>query len=391
MRRNRIWYGTALLAVLLIYIVANSSEALALLLSMIVIPLIMAAVQAVAMKGFETQYELNGTCRVRQKIPLLIRVRKSNRLPLGVTEIELTYENVMYGEKHTEAVFLQPIEKKELLYRHLIKMEDCGNVKVTLNLVKCYDKLGLFCWNRRQGARLDTMVYPAEIRLNTELTGRFQTTVSGEMYDQTRKGSDVSEVFGLRGYVEGDPLGSIHWKLSSKVDELVVREFGYPSNYNVLILYDMMKECDGNKIANQRNNAVLALTSALSYSLLEQNLEHNVGRVYMEQYQELPVYSVGTHEQMVLNLLCRAISGKERKGDSLYHLLHSNLRNRYTKIIYITPEYDEEMARQLSRELNLTIIQAIQGNGTVWTDSAGYAVIPVDADHYREKIHNIII
>lgn len=391
MRRNRIWYGAALLAVLLIYIVANSREALAFLVCMIVIPLIMAGFQAAAMKGFETQYELNGSCRVRQKIPLQIRIRKSNRLPLGMTEIELVYENVMYGEKHTETVLLQPTEKREMSYSHLIKMEDCGNVKVTLKLVKCYDKLGIFCWNRQQGARLDTMVYPAEIRINTELTGRFQTTVSGELYDQSRKGQDVSEVFGLRGYVEGDPLGSIHWKLSSKVDDLVVREFGYPSNYNVLILYDMMKECDGNRIANQRNNAVLALTSALSYSLLEQNLEHNVGRVYKEQYQELPVYSVGTHEQMVLNLLCREISGKERKGESLHHLLHSNLRNHYTKIIYITPEYDEEMARQLSRELNLTIIQAIQGKGTIWADSAGYAVIPVDADHYREKIHNIII
>lgn len=391
MRRNRIWYGTALIAVLLIYIVANSSEALAFLISMILIPLIMALVQAVAMRGLETQYELNGSCRVRQKIPLQIRIRKNNCLPLGMTEIELVYENIMYGEKYTESILLQPSEKKEMSYRHLIKMEDCGNVKITLKMVKCYDKLGIFCWNRQQGARLDTMVYPAEIRINTELTGRFQTTVSGELYDQTRKGHDVSEVFGLRDYVKGDPLGSIHWKLSSKVDDLVVREFGYPSNYNVLILYDMMKECDGNRIANQRNNAVLALTSALSYSLLEQNLEHNVGRVYREQYQELPVYSVGTHEQMVLNLLCRAISGKERKGESLYHLLHSNLRNHYTKIIYITPEYDDEMARQLSRELNLTIIQTIQGNGTIWTDSAGYAVISVDADHYREKIHNIII
>lgn len=391
MRRNRIWYGTALAAVLLIYIIANNGEAFAFLISMIVIPSVMVLIQAVAMRGFATQYELKGSCEVRQKIPLQIRIHKHNRLPLGMTEIELSYENIMYGEKRTETVFLQPTEKKEMFYSHLIKMEDCGNVKVTLEQVKCYDKFGLFCWNQKQGARMDIMVYPAQIRINTELSGRFQTTVSGELYDQTRKGQDVSEVFGLRGYAEGDPLGSIHWKLSSKVDDLVVREFGYPSNYNVLILYDMMKECDGKKIANQRNNAVLALAAALSYSLLEQNLEHNVGRVYAGQYQEFPVYSVGTHEQMVLNLLCRAISGKERKEETLYYLLHSNLRNHYTKIIYITPEYDEEMARQLSRELNLTIIQAIQGKGTVWTDSAGYAVIPVDADHYREKIHNIII
>lgn len=391
MRRNRIWYGIAVGAVLLIYIVANSRETLAFLIGMIVLPAAMAAVQVAALRGFTIQYDLKGSCEIRQKIPLHIRIKKTNRLPMGVTEIEMDYENVMYGEKHTEAIILQPAEKKEMLYSYMLKMEDCGNVKVILKRVKCYDRFGLFCWKYPGETRLDTLVYPAQIRISTELSGKFQTSVAGELYDQTRKGQDVSEVFGLRGYAEGDTLGSIHWKLSGKLDDLVVREFGYPSNYNVLILYDMMRECDGNKIANQRNNAVLALTSALSYSLLEQNLKHNVGRINRKQFQELPVYSVETHEQMVLNLLCMEICKEQQKGEPLQHLLGSELRNRYTKIIYITPEYEEETARKLAGELNLTVIQTMHGRGTSWSDSSGYAVVTVDADHYREKVHNIVI
>ena len=39
------------------------------------------------------------------------------------------------------------------------------------------------------------------------------------------------------GQPGADPdLGSIHWKLSSKLDNLIVREFAYPANYSVLIL-----------------------------------------------------------------------------------------------------------------------------------------------------------
>ena len=391
MRKNRIWYGIVLIAALLIYIVANSGEALAFFCGILCVPLVLAAIQAYAMRGFEVDCHMRESCGVRKEIPFEITIHRKSRMPLGMTEAEIVYENIMYDEKETEVVFLEPSEKQDMTYRFMEKMRDCGSVRITLAQMKCYDKLGLFCWKSKPEITREALVYPAQIRVNTQISGRPQTTVSGEMYDQTRKGQDVSEVFGLREYAEGDPLGSIHWKLSSKTDELVVREFGYPSNYNILILYDMMKECNGEKIANQRNNAVLALTSALSYSMIERNMEHNVGRVYAQQYQDNPVYSTGTHEQMVLNLLCRPIAGKENKGDALYHLLNSNLKNRYTKIIYITPEYEEETARQLAREVDLTIIQTVQGGGKVWSDSAGYDVIPVDADEYISKVHNIVI
>lgn len=391
MRKNRIWYGVVVCAALIIYVIANNSTALAFLCGLLIIPLILAGVQIYAMKGFLLECEFREACRVRRKIPLIIKIRHKNKMPMGMIEIELLHENIMYNEKYEETILLQPSEKKDMKYIHKIKMRDCGNVRISVVRVKCYDKLGLFCWHQKSDIRLETLVYPAQIRLNIQLSGKAQTTVSGELYDQTRKGQDVSEVFGLRDYNEGDPLGSIHWKLSSKVDDLVVREFAHPSNYNILILYDMMKECGEEKIANQRNNAVLALVSALSYSLIEHNLEHDAGRIYAGQYQRSPVYSVNTHSQMLLNLLCRPVSEKERRDDTLHYLLHSNLKNQYTKLVYITPEYEEEMARQLAREMDLTIIQTVQGKSTAWTDSAGYTVIPVDADAYIEKVHNIVI
>lgn len=391
MRRNRIWYGTALAAALVIYLIANSGEALAFLLGMLVIPIFIAVVQAYAMRGFQVECECRESCRVSREVPFTIKIHRNDRIPMGLIEAEIVYENIMYGEKRTEIVRLQSCEKRDMKYIYKMLMSDCGNVRITLAGLKCYDKLGLFCWNQKTEQQSDILVYPAQIRINTDLSGRAQTTISGELYDQTRKGQDVSEVFGLRDYAEGDPLGSIHWKLSSKIDDLVVREFAYPSNYNILILYDMMKECGEEKIANQRNNAVLALVSALSYSMIERNLEHDVGRIYAGQYQKSPVYSVSTHEQMLLNLLCRPVSEKERKGDSLHYLLHSNLKNQYTKILYITPEYEEEQAKQLAREVDMTVIQTVQGSAGSWTDSAGYTVIPVNADDYIEKVHNIVI
>lgn len=52
---------------------------------------------------------------------------------------------------------------------------------------------------------------------------------------QNRKGSDASEMFDIRDYVPGDDIRTIHWKLSGKTDELIVRQASAPSHYNIAL------------------------------------------------------------------------------------------------------------------------------------------------------------
>ena len=59
--------------------------------------------------------------------------------------------------------------------------------------------------------------------------------------------------------------------------------------------------------------------------------------------------------------------------------------------VRIAPEYEESAARQLSRELDLTIIQVNQGDGKEYMATEGYSVIPVDAETYQKKAYNIVI
>lgn len=391
MKKHRLWYGVTVVMSLAIYIIANRREALVFLAALIMMPIILGLIQILAMNGLEMEYTLGTGCIVRNRIPLIIRIKKNNSLPVGPVHLLISVHNLMFDEGTEHEIILQPSGKKELEFQYMIKMEDCGSVRTTIQSAEFFDLTGLLCIFRKQEQIRETLVYPAEIHLVTELERRPETSTFGDYYDQNRKGQDVSEVSGLRDYAEGDSLGSIHWKLSGKLDQLVVREFGYPSNYRVLILYDMMKEYSGQPIANQRNNAVLALTSALSYSMVELNLEHNVGRVTDGEFHSIPVYSRTTHEQMLLNLICRPVSENNEKGDAVYHFLRQDLKKEFTKIIYITPEYEESAVRQLSRDADITVVKVVQGTDGSFVDTSGYAVIPVDAEHYREKVHSIVI
>lgn len=391
MRKHRIWYGVILLIALVIYLTANSGTALVLLGTLVLIPLFGIGIQMIVMRSLTVECDAKASCRVRQRLPVSCTIRKIAGLPVGAMELVLTEENLLYGEKKTQVIALQPAGKRELVFEYRMPMNACGSTRIWISVLRCYDVLGLFCWKKKIDKELDVLTYPVQLRLETQLSRRPETRMTGELYDQNRKGQDVSEVVELRDYVPGDSLGRIHWKLSEKSENLVVREFGYPSDYDVLILYDMMKTCNGKEITVRQNNAVLAFTADLSYRLIERNLEHSVGRVVNGEYQPNPVYSVATQEKMVLNLLCRPMPEEGHPEETIYYFLRGNLKNQYTKLIYITPEYDEGAIRRLAGDLDITIIQIVQGSGELYTDASGYAVIPVDAEHYQEKIHTVML
>ncbi len=380
----------ALIAALITYIVADRQEPLVLLCLLCVMPLLGAVLQRTAMRGCEIGCRVQGTCRMDQQVAVVFELRRKSRLPLGSIRLQVVFENILYEERMEAEVWLQPDEQRDMFFTYLYDARDCGNVKIHVSFAEYQDIFGLFVFRRPAVILEEILVYPPEIRLNTELLQRPETKSFGDMYNQ-KKGQDISEVSGLRGYVPGDSMNSIHWKLSSKLDELIVREFGQPSNYNTLILYEMTKRNGNREIPNVCNNAVLALTAALSMGMLELNLEHNVGRIQNKDFQIVPVYSIDTYEQMQMNLLCLPVVGEVNGVDTVYSFMRGNLRNEYTKMIYVTPCYEESTARQLSREVDLTVLQIVKGKKTDYMTSAGYTVISIDVDTYQETMNSITI
>ena len=52
-------------------------------------------------------------------------------------------------------------------------------------------------------------------------------------------GDDGSEVFEVRAYRDGDPLQRVHWKLTAKTGEMLVREFSLPKREVLLLQVDL--------------------------------------------------------------------------------------------------------------------------------------------------------
>jgi uncharacterized protein (DUF58 family) len=391
MLKQRLLYGMLLAAALIIYLLADRREALAFLILMAVLPLFSSMLSRASMNTVNIKLLVRQLCRVGDQIPVTIQIEKKNALPMGTIHLTLLFETRLYGQKENVEFTLQPEEKKKMTFEYSWTARDCGAVRIYMKEVQCRDFFGLFSIQIPVRIMEEVIVYPAELSIETELMRRPETKNFGDLYAPNRIGQDVSEVAGLRDYMAGDSLKSIHWKLSGKLNRMIVREFGYPSNYNTLILYQIMTKSESGAVSNARNNTVLAMISALSYSLLEQNLEHHVGKFLPGGLQAVPVNSLQSHEMMLEEILFSTVEKETETGDLAYSFAQSNLAEEYTKLIYITPDYTESAVRSIAQQIDLTVIHVTEGGSYTYSSIGGYTVIPVDVDTCQDTIHSITI
>jgi uncharacterized protein (DUF58 family) len=391
MLKQRLSYGLLLVAACIIYLLADRREALIFLILIAGLPVVSALLCHMAVRSIHMKLLVRQICRVGEQIPVTIQLEKKNSLPMGTVHFILLFETRLYGQKKNVEFTLQPVEKKEMIFEYNWYASDCGAVRIYMKDAQCRDFFGLFSWKIPAKLMEEILVYPADLHIETELQRRPETKNFGDLYAPNRIGQDVSEVAGLRDYMAGDSLKSIHWKLSGKLNRMIVREFGYPSNYNTLILYQIMTKSESGAVSNARNNTVLAMISALSYSLLEQNLEHHVGKFLPGGLQAVPVNSLQSHEMMLEEILFSTVEKETETGDLAYSFAQSNLAEEYTKLIYITPDYTESAVRSIAQQIDLTVIHVTEGGSYTYSSIGGYTVIPVDVDTCQDTIHSITI
>lgn len=113
-----------------------------------------------------------------------------------------------------------------------------GYLQVQLLRAEALDFLGIFLHKVSLETGSDIAVFP--LALETEFDTK---SVSGpgvlEIAESNQKGTDSSQQFDVRPYQPGDRLNTIHWKLSVKADELIVREFGSLAGDDACILLDL--------------------------------------------------------------------------------------------------------------------------------------------------------
>ena len=149
-----------------------------------------------------------------------LAVHTPTDLPLARISMHLRRENLLTGQWKTSRLVLTGVARRlpEVL---AASTENCGLLELRANKIKVCDYLGLFTLRLKPPAPARIMCRPIPIQC------RPVEVPSGKGVRPTSKNASrrgPGEDYDLREYRPGDPLRSVHWKLTSKWDKLIVRE-----------------------------------------------------------------------------------------------------------------------------------------------------------------------
>lgn len=99
--------------------------------------------------------------------------------------------------------------------------------------------------------------------------------VNGNISVGNVSGDDTSEVFDTRYYQEGDSLHSVHWKLSAKMDDLLVKIYSASADHGVYLMLDMYRESiEG--WTHEQFDRMMSIFASLSDDLRQRHIRHTV-------------------------------------------------------------------------------------------------------------------
>ena len=192
--------------------------------------------------------------------PFLLKMQLESdaRLPFGKTVMWLELTNAVTGET----------QKKRIVFRGsgawTLQSAYCGCIECRATGVWCYDLFGILPVKLPCKAKKRIVVMPDTfpVELQTVLTHSDLDDCTEYAPDQ--KGNDRTETMQIRDYVPGDPLQQIHWKLSGKLDRLIVRDPAQPVDRELMVFLEQTDESRSPETADALLEAVVTVCQALA-------------------------------------------------------------------------------------------------------------------------------
>ena len=267
MLHRRVAYAAALAAALLFQIFFKGWFSAFLLALVVLFPVLALALSLPAILSCALELspcvpavERGGAARFQ------VRLRNPAGLPLSLLRVRLSYVNQLTGQTETLRREVRGASRGAAFSLDA-DAAHCGRLVCTVTRLSICDLLGLCSLPRPVSGQAELLVLPvpASLEIPPELTGEQDR---GKRL-RPRPGGGPGEDYDLRAYRPGDPMKSVHWKLSTKRDELVVREVLEPCRAELILSFDHFG-------TPETLDAVLDRLCALSRALLERERPHRI-------------------------------------------------------------------------------------------------------------------
>lgn len=389
MRRNRAGY-ISLIVILLVMLFFSGQL---FLLYMAVMLILLAAIMALLLLrdavSIHAGLFVNPAGQYGKELPYTLSI--GSKWGLFITRsvlVELEIYNKMFDSVTYRTIHFELKDGKNDCVVQLMA-EQCGQLSFRCRSIYIADMLNLFRFKTKPFKSVDTIVYPKHIDVNVQLSDMIRGENISEGNMLNKKGNDRSEVYDIRAYKAGDDIRTIHWKLSEKTDQLIVRESSEPSHYDVVIIPDFGHSSGIRKATLDELNTAVSLTVEIAGRFMAMGVHFCVMIPTKDGLNEIEVADAEAYERMLEQAMSFRIL--EKAGTGLEYFLMEHREYSYTRMVIISAGRYEQNLSELEGRMGVSIINAVDDREQMSTESIrGFELIEIPAADTEGQTYNIV-
>ena len=238
MWKRRILYSICIIGIIWMNIIYVDRQIFLLLVLFTGIPAVSWGLLQISRRGLNIQViTKTGVIPERSEVKVTFRAVNSSPIPVydGRLNISLRYFND--DAKDDRVIKLGASSCYKLVRTMKIEPIHCGILHITLSEMTIYDNLGMFRNKIEYKGRRNMVIMPKLFCYNDK--GAVKPDPESEKYRYDYISLDNTEVMELRPYVAGDAINHIHWNLSARNDDIIVKCYGNPLERNNIIIVDL--------------------------------------------------------------------------------------------------------------------------------------------------------
>ncbi len=358
MLKNRIFYGVFLAAALAFSMVYTSGISAIILVIVLAYPLVAAgftALQLIFLSAEFTQTRL--TLPKNKSFDFCINVRNASILPCAPLELMCTLPDSESGRFIRKRVYvsLSPLASAKLVVegRHLYR----GCYAAEISSISAIDPLRIIRLTKKQDSRLTLVFLPRKLPLDDLMS----SAVGEQNFSNPNMITAEKEEFShIRDYRPGDNIRLIHWKLTAKQDELMIKQYDSVNDRRILVVCDWsdiivppaspalpkkrreITVIGGNGDSLLRIDTIIETALAFVKAALDCGVHSTVQMVQGSDFQEFSITNNPEYDRFYDMMTVLPVTANGRHEDFLELLDSSNTRQA-AAVVLITSTLSQEI------------------------------------------------
>ena len=351
---NKIVYITSIVLLLVVFVLTANAAALASALALLAMPIITVVACRASVASLKLKFDIPRSCVVGS--PLVLRMTLDRpALFRGRVELVLSVRNLLTGALTTYPVSLAPAAGRPAEFDLELDSSICGARVISLDAAHLVDEMGFTSLTLEGVSYCETFtVYPQVVDIQVDPHKSASASLEGVSYDPHRSGQDPSEVFDLRSYREGDAVKSIHWKLSTRFDDMLVREASRPQDHAIAVVFGVFARDIEEFERPQVLSAALSLTASVSLSLMRLGYHHVVVATGGSALTAYPVDSRRGFNEMLDALAATPLAPDYPKSYAQYAKIVAS--RGISKTVLVTAGVDGATFIELGKMTDLSVL-----------------------------------